>query len=440
MSNARYRHDHAAPHAKADRIALVDVNSFYVSCERAFDPSLEGNPVVVLSNNDGCVVARSNEAKALGIDNGDPWFKLAADAKRTGLIHRSSNYELYGDLSSRVMELLGRYAAWQEVYSIDESFLGLRGTPEELARTGAEIKAAVARHTGLPVCVGIAPTKTLAKFVNRVAKQNPALQGVCSWDTLPAGHAQAIMSKVPVTGIWGIAGRTGKKLNALGIFTIADLKAADPAAMRKKFSVLMQRTIMELNGIPCIPLETEIATKQQLIFSRSFSKPVTSAARMHEVMAIYAQQAAIRLAKDHQQAKLMTCFAGTSHFNDRASSFPSATVKLAAPTADPVLLSKAATGALEGLIVDGVPYARAGVMLTDLSPAGAAPQLPMFTTAHEEKHIGALLGDIMDRFGTGAIGLGRAGMVRPPDWGMKRDSLSPRYTTEWDELPVVKAA
>jgi DNA polymerase V len=426
--------------AADERFALVDVNSFYVSCERAFDPSLEGKPVVVLSNNDGCVVARSNEAKALGIENGDPWFKLAPDAKRLQLEHRSSNYELYGDLSSRVMELLGRFSYALEVYSVDEAFLTLRGTPDELMRVGREMKSAVARHIGLPVCVGIAPTKTLAKFVNRVAKQNPALQGVCSWDTLPAGHAEAIMSRVPVTGIWGIAGRLGKKLNGLGIFTIADLKATDPVAMRKKFSVLMQRTIMELNGIPCIPLETEIATKQQLIFSRSFSKPVTTAARMHEVMAIYAQQAAIRLAKDHQQAKLMTCFAGTSHFNERAASFPSMTVKLPAPTADPVLLSKAATGALEGLIVDGVPYARAGVMLTDLSPAGAAPQLPMFATAHEEKHIGALLGDIMDRFGTGAIGLGRAGMVEAPDWGMRRNALSPRYTTEWNELPVVKAA
>ncbi|HEX9087735.1 MAG TPA: Y-family DNA polymerase [Arthrobacter sp.] len=425
--------------ARVERTALIDVNSFYVSAERAFDPSLEGKPVVVLSNNDGCVVARSSEAKALGIDNGDPWFKLAADAKRTGLIHKSSNYELYGDMSARVMEIIGRYAAITEIYSIDEAFALLRGTPEELMEAGSEIKATIARHTGLPVCVGIAPTKTLAKFVNRVAKQNPALQGVCSWDTLPAGHADAIMSKVPVTGIWGIAGRLGKKLNGIGIFTIADLKASDPVAMRKKFSVLMQRTIMELNGIPCIPIETEITTKQQLIFSRSFSTPVTTAARMHEVMAIYAQQAAIRLAKDGQQARIMTCFAGTSHFNETARSFPSATVKLPAPTADPVILTKAATAALEGSVMDGVPYARAGVMLTDLTPAGAAPQLPMFATAHEEKRIGALLGDVMDRFGTGAIGLGIAGLVEAPSWGMKRLALSPRYTTEWDELPVVKA-
>lgn len=424
---------------RVERTALIDVNSFYVSAERSFDPSLEGKPVVVLSNNDGCVVARSNEAKALGIENGDPWFKLAADAKRTGLIHRSSNYELYGDMSSRVMEIIGRYAAVTEIYSIDEAFAALRGTPEELMGVGREIKSVIARNTGLPVCVGVAPTKTLAKFVNRVAKQNPALEGVCSWDTLPPAHADAIMAKVPVTGIWGIAGRLGKKLNGMGIFTIADLKATDPVVMRKKFSVLMQRTIMELNGIPCIPLETEIATKQQLIFSRSFSTPVTSAARMHEVMAIYAQRAAIQLAKDNQQAKLMSCFAGTSHFNQSAASFPSVTVKLPVPTADPVILTRAATTALADRIVDGVPYARAGVMLMDLSPAGAAPQLPMFATAHEEKRIGALLGDVLDRFGSGSIGLGVAGLVTEPAWSMKRLALSPRYTTEWDELPVVKA-
>ncbi|MCO4263755.1 Y-family DNA polymerase [Pseudarthrobacter sp. MDT3-26] len=421
-------------------IALVDVNSFYVSCERAFDPKLEGKPVVVLSNNDGCVVARSNEAKALGIDNGDPWFKLAADAKRTGLIHRSSNYELYGDLSSRVMELLGRYSYEVSVYSIDEAFLGLRGTPEDLLKVGREIKDAVARHVGLPVCVGIAATKTLAKFSNRLAKQNPHMAGVCNYDALPPGTAEAVMAKVPVTGIWGIAGRLGKRLNALGIFTIADLKATDPNVMRKKFSVLMQRTIMELNGIACLPLEEERSTQQQLIFSRSFSKPVMSAARMHEVFSIYAQNAAVRLARENLQAKVLTCFAGTSHFNQTASAFPSATVKLPAPTADPVLLTKAAVAALQGLVFDGVPYARAGVMLTDLRPAGAQPQLPSFSTAHEDKHIGALLGDVMDKFGVDSIGLGRAGMTTAPDWSMKRAALSPRYTTEWDELLVVKAA
>jgi DNA polymerase V len=280
------------PEKQPARIALVDVNSFYVSCERAFDPKLEGIPVVVLSNNDGCVVARSNEAKALGIGMGEPWFKLAAQAREWGLVQRSSNYELYGDLSARVMQLMGRYAAWQEVYSIDESFLGLNGAPQELVSRGREIKDAVAGHTGLPVCVGIAPTKTLAKFANRIAKQNPHLGGVCNLDTMPVEDIERIMSRVPVTGIWGIAGRLGKRLNALGIFTIRDLKAADPVFMRSKFSVVLQRTIMELNGISCIQLETERADKKQMIFSRSFSKPVTTIEDMHQVMSLYAQQAA----------------------------------------------------------------------------------------------------------------------------------------------------
>lgn len=418
----------------------MDVNNFYVSCERAFNPKLEGQAVCVLSNNDGCVVARSNEAKALGIQNGDPWFKLERDPRYAGLKALSSNYSLYGDMSSRVMALLARYSPDQEIYSIDESWLRIKGTPEELARVGREIKNAVPRHTGLPVCVGIAPTKTLAKFVNKLAKKNAQLMGVCNYDLLPPETVDAVMNRVPITEIWGIAGRLGKRLNGLGIFTIADLKAADPHAMRKKFSVLMQRTIMELNEIPCIPMEYERATQQQLIFSRSFSKPVTTAARMHEVMAIYAQSAAVRLAKEKLQAKVVTCFAGTSHFNTQVSSFPSAVVRLPAPTADPVLITKAAVAALEGQVFDGVPYARAGVMLTDLRPAGSQPQLPEFGTAHEDRNIGKVLGEVMDKFGRQSIGLGRAGMTTAPDWSMKRSALSPQYTTEWDQLPVVKAA
>ena len=427
------------PERQPSRIALVDVNSFYVSCERAFDPKLEGIPVVVLSNNDGCVVARSNEAKALGIGMGEPWFKLAAQAPGWGLIQRSSNYELYGDLSARVMQLMGRYAAWQEVYSIDESFLGLSGEPEELVSRGRGIRDAVARHTGLPVCVGIAPTKTLAKFANRIAKQNPHLGGVCNLDTMPAEHIERIMTRVPVTGIWGIAGRLGKRLNALGIFTIQDLKAADPVFMRSKFSVVLQRTILELNGIPCIQLETERADKKQMIFSRSFSTPVTSIEDMHQVMSLYAQQAAVRLAKEKQLAKVMTVFAGTSVFNERASSFPSRTVKLPAPTADPVLLSKAAIAAMEDQLEEGVPYARAGVMLTDLSPAGVQPQFDEFVSVHERRNIGDLLGKIKDKYGATSIGLGRAGMMAPPDWTMARKHSSPRYTTDWHELLLVKA-
>ncbi|WP_442859254.1 Y-family DNA polymerase [Arthrobacter sp. CAN_A1] len=420
-------------------MALVDVNSFYVSCERVFDPRLAGVPVVVLSNNDGCVVARSSEAKALGIPLGEPWFKIAAQAPGWGLIQRSSNYELYGDLSSRAMELMGRFAAWQEVYSIDESFLGLVGSPQVLSNQGGAIRTAMALHTGLPVCVGIAPTKTLAKFANRVAKQNPAMGGVCNLDTMPAAHVDHIMARVPVTGVWGIAGRLGKRLNALGVLTIADLRAADPLLMRRKFSVLMQRTILELRGTPCIELDTERADKLQMIFSRSFSTPVTTVPGMHQVMSLYAQAAAVRLARANQLTQSMTVFAGTSHFHRSASSFPSVTVRLPAPTADPVVLTRAAVGALDGHLVEGVPYARAGVMLTDLSPAGYQPQFDAFVTVHERRNIGELLGRVTDKFGATSIGLGRAGLSAPADWTMSRRYSSPRYTTDWAELALVIA-
>lgn len=422
------------------RIALVDVNSFYVSCERAFDPALAGIPVVVLSNNDGCVVARSDEAKALGIKTGEPWFKLADAAPRLGLVQRSSNYELYGDLSSRVMELLGRYALWQEVYSIDESFLGLAGTAEELDTQGADIRAAVARHTGLPVCVGIGTTKTLAKFANRIAKQNKHLGGVCNLDTMDPDVVETIMSRVPVTGLWGVGAKLGKRLHALGIRSVADLKAADPALIRSRFSVTLQRTVLELNGTSCLPLEEERADRQQLIFSRSFSVPVTTAAEMRQVMSIYAQQAAARLEREGQHARVLTAYAGTSHFSQKAASFPSVTVRLQSPTSDPVVLTRAAVGALEDSIVEGVPYTKAGVMLSGLSDAGAQPVFDEFVSAHEHRHIGELLGKVADKYGAASIGLGLAGLSSAkPDWTMSRKFSSPRYTTEWDELPVVKA-
>ncbi|MDN3904366.1 Y-family DNA polymerase [Arthrobacter sp. YD2] len=425
--------------ASGERIALVDVNSFYVSCERAFDPKLAGVPVVVLSNNDGCVVARSDEAKALGIKTGTPWFQLAESAPQAGLIQRSSNYELYGDLSSRVMELLGRYALWQEVYSIDESFLGLAGTPAELDAQGATIRAAVARHTGLPVCVGIGSTKTLAKFANRIAKQNRHLQGVCNLDTMDPAVVDTIMSRVPVTGLWGVGSRLGVRLAALGIESVADLRAADPAMIRRKFSVILQRTVLELNGISCIPLD-ERADRKQLIFSRSFSTPVTTLADMRQVMSIYAQQAAARLEREGQQASVLTAYAGTSHFSTSAASFPSATVRLAAPTSDPVLLSRAAVNALDAQVVEGVPYTKAGVMLSGLEAAGAQPLFEEFVSAQERRNLGELLGRVTDKYGAASIGLGIAGMATAkPEWTMSRKYSSPRYTTEWSELPVVKA-
>ncbi|AUI51065.1 Y-family DNA polymerase [Arthrobacter crystallopoietes] len=427
------------PSLPGGRIALVDVNNFYVSCERVFDPALEGRPVVVLSNNDGCVVARSEEAKQLGIATGTPWFKVAPEAGRWGLVARSSNYELYGDLSARVMEVLGRFGSWQEVYSIDECFLGLPGDERQLLGTAARIRSAVMRHVGVPVCVGVAGTKTLAKFVNHIAKRNPHMQGVCSLDSMPAAEVARIQSRVPVTGLWGVGGRTAKRLNAMGIETVADLKAADPQLIRKRFSVVLQRTVLELNGTACIPHSEERADKQQIMFSRSFSTPVTTAEEMDQVMAVYAQRGAARMAAQGLNASVLTVTAGTSRFAGGEKSFPSASARLPVPTQDPIQLTRAAVATMRTCISEGTQYVRAGVLFTGLEPADGQQTLDPFVSDLDQRHIGDLLGSVRAKFGEAAIGLGQGGLAVPAAWSMKRDFSSPRYTTEWSDLPVVRA-
>lgn len=421
------------------RIALVDVNNFYVSCERVFDPKLEGRPVVVLSNNDGCVVARSAEAKQLGIATGTPWFQLQSQARAWGLIARSSNYELYGDLSARVMEVAGRYGTWQEVYSIDESFVGLVGESEQLRAAGRDIRAAVARHVGVPVCVGVATTKTLAKFANRIAKQNPALDGVCALESMPEGHIAAIQERVPASGLWGVGGKTAARLKMMGIETIAELKAADPALIRKKFSVVLQRTVMELNGVECIPHVEERADKQQIMFSRSFSTPVTTVGQMEQVMALYAQRGAAKLTEERLRASAMTVTAGTSRFAGGEGSFPAATIRFATPTHDPIVLIRAAVAAMRQSAVPGASYLRAGVMFSGLEPASGAEMLDIFGAEVKPPEVGGVLGEVRSKFGNTAIGIGIGGLAQAPQWSMKREHSSPRYTTEWKELPVVRA-
>lgn len=470
--------------ASSTRVALVDVNNFYVSCERLFDPRLRDRPVVVLSNNDGCVVARSPEAKALGIATGTPWFKLAAQAPRWGLTARSSNYELYGDLSARVMELLGRHGLWQEVYSIDESFVGLAGAPSELLEIATRIRAEVARNVGLPVCVGVAPTKTQAKLANHVAKHTPRLAGVCSFDSLSGDDVWALQERLPVTGLWGVGRRNGERLVAEGIETIADLRRADPARIRKRHSVVLERTVRELNSVPCLPATSERADRAQVMFSRSFSQPVTTAAELAEVMSLYTQRATARLAAQGLRARVLTVSAGTSRFGG-APSFPSRSVALPSPSADPVLLTRYAVEALASVTVPGVPYVRAGVMLSGLGrdtghggqdalfdvpeatvlpdaagsgAQGASPGRRGSSSASREQAsasreqdsagparsdagagLNAVLASVRGRFGEAAIGLGRGGFAEEPEWSMKREFISARYTTDWEQLPVARA-
>ena len=427
------------PPPRRRRIALVDVNNCYVSCERLFDPSLEGKPVVVLSNNDGCVVARSAEAKALGIKMGDPWFKLQPRAAAWGLEKRSSNYELYGDISQRTMTLLGRYAAFMEVYSIDESFLGLSGTSAELTRVGREIRAAIAKNIGLPVCVGIAPSKTLAKLVNHGAKKNPTLAGVGNLDDYPPEHVTRILRSLPTTELWGVAARIGKRLAELNIHTAEDLRDADPHLIRKKFSVVMQRTVYELRGVDCLPFEPVSHTREQIMFSRSFAVPVTSRTEMERVLTIYVQRAAERLRGQQSLTRTMSVFASSSPFANQPFVSASSAVKFPVPTDDPVEMVRAARAALIPKIQDGAKYVRAGVMLTGIIPKSTDTVLDVFAPEYERRDIGRLLDDVTRRHGRGAVGLGLAGLRGAPVWSMKREVLSKRATTHWDELAVAYA-
>ncbi len=414
-------------------IALIDVNSFFVSCERVFDPSLRGKPVVVLSNNDGCVVALSSEAKAMGIVMGTPWFKLR-HMEQQGVIARSSNYELYGELSARVMAVIGRHSADVEVYSVDEAFAHFRGTVEDAQRWAEGIKRDLWRLLDLPVCVGVAPTKTLAKLANRAAKKIPVFGGVCVWPRTRPQWRDELLRRLPVDELWGVAGRLAKRLNAQGVLSVADLAACDPVQIRQRYSVVLMRTVLELNGTACIAEDPKPG--DQVIFSRSFAEPVTTKEHMEQVMVDYAQKLASRLHRHGRRAKVLTSWAGTSHFS-QVHHWPTAIVTLAYPTADPVRLATAAKAVLSRMN-EGTRYARAGVVATDIREDDQ-PALEPFVDAHEERAIGPLIEQVKAHTGA-EIGLGRAGLLKPPAWQMKREMLSARATTHWDELVRVKVS
>ena len=327
---------------------------------------------------------------------------------------------------------------WTEVYSIDEAFIGLRGTPDQVHAAAKHIKSEILRLTGLPVCVGIAKTKTLAKLANRAAKKVHELAGVCVWDRVPEATREGLLNQLPVGEVWGIGRRMVKRLNAMGIMTVREFRDADQFRIRDKFSIVQMRTLLELRGTPCIPMEEERELKDQLLFSRSFSEPITDREQMEQVMAIYAQRAATRLHRQNGEAKVVTAWAMTSHFNEEQSHAPSATVSLPQHSADPVVLTKAAK-ALIPKITPGIRYAKSGITVTELRPAGAAQMLDEFVDAQETKQLGPLLEKIRREHGQSAIGLGRGGMQEGPSWQMRRELMSPRYTTHWDELLTVRA-
>ncbi len=360
-----------------------------------------------------------------------------------GLVAVSSNYELYGDMSRRVMEVLERFTHDLDVYSIDEAFLTVdrrtAADPEAMARLGRSIKDELHRLIGVPVCVGIAETRTLAKLANRAAKKVPAFDGVCVWPATRESWRRQLMERLPVSEVWGIASRLERRLAGYGVTSVWDLATVDAAQIRKWFNVVVQRTALELRGVAVIgPEEDRTGKKDQLIVSRSFSEKVTTVAGMRQALSIYAQQAATRLVKHSQVARSLTAFAGTSHWHEQKH-YPSVRLRLPFPTADPVELTRAAHQLLPQ-IQDGTRYARAGLMLTDLLPADTHLSLELFRASHEDASIATLIDAVQKKTGgRELIGLGYGGIRPGPSWTMKRDMLTPRATTHWAELATVRA-
>ena len=418
--------------------ALVDVNSFYASCETIFRPDLRGKPVLVLSNNDGCVIARSAEAKALAIPMGAPYFKLRDDIRRHRIHVFSSNYALYADMSSRVMTTLEQMAPCVEVYSIDEAFLDLTGVRNcmVLENFGREVRETIKRNTHLTVGVGIAQTKTLAKPANHAAKKWKQTGGVVDLSNID--RQRKLMALVPVEDVWGVGRRISKKLNAMGITTARDLAEQSTWIIRKHFNVVLERTVRELRGESCLALEEFAPTKQQIVCSRSFGSRITEYTDMRQAVCAFAERAAEKLRKERQYCRQIAVFVRTSpHADGEVFYGNQATGKLLTPSNDTRDIIRVAMDALERIWVDGHRYMKAGVMLGDFYSQGVA-QLSLFDEYRPHANSEALMRVVDGLNQSGKASLFFAGQGIQKSWSMKRDMLSPAYTTRVSDLPWVR--
>ena len=418
--------------------ALVDCNNFYASCERLFRPELEGQPIVVLSNNDGCVIARSNEVKALGIKMGDPYFKLKDLIAKHHIHVFSSNYTLYGDLSHRVMTTLQQQEPEVEVYSIDEAFISLPYTPGKLHTDYARyLKNKVKQYVGIPVAVGIGPTKTLAKIANRLAKKNAQLNGV--FDITDHGQIDELLANYDVEDVWGIGRQSAHKLRMRGILKAKDLRDADDVWIRKRLTVTGLRTAMELRGISCLPLEMVQPDKKSIISSKSFGRPVSTLSDMREAIATYLSTAAEKLRGQGSAAGTVQVFISTNTFNpNQPQHIQSMMASLPQPSAYTPHLLRAALHCLEQIFKPDYQYKKAGVMLAEIVPAHHQ-QINLFGPVSTEKpELMQAVDRINQKWGKQTVQLAAAGIAKT--WKMVQSHKSPAYTTNWSELPVVNAS
>lgn len=414
--------------------ALVDANSFYCSAEQVFRPEWRGRPIVVLSNNDGCIVAANRQAKDVGIPKFKPFFEVKALCEKHNVIALSSNYELYASLSAHMMDVIGRFAPKQHIYSIDESFLSLKHcypAIPNLTEHGHKIRRAVWKETRLPVCVGIGATLTLAKVANHAAKKIRGYHGVCHIDSNEA--RQTVLLAMKPTDVWGIGNRISKRLDLMGIKNAFQLASMPPGLARKSFSIEIERTVRELNGEECKQWDEARADKKQIFSTRSMGDRVTDKEALKQALSKHVGIAAAKARKQGSLCGSMLIFASNSPFDERPTGFKQ-TIKFAFPTADTLQMTHAVTAATEALFQQNVRYYKVGIGLLDLCSSNNV-QSDLFETISDPKLM-SVYDALNARFGSGSIFLAAQGIS--PKWRMRRDRLTPQYTTNWADIPKIQ--
>ncbi len=416
-------------------IALVDCNNFYASCERLFNPPVRNRPVIVLSNNDGCIVARSEEAKAIGLPFASPYFKVKNLAEKHNTAVFSSNYTLYADMSKRVMQVLSTFTPEMEIYSIDEAFLSLSGINRDLTEYGRLICETVQRWTGIPVSVGIAPTKTLAKCANHLAKKDRSLTGGVL--ELTCSDPGPYLRRVEIGSVWGIGPAYASKLRERGVYTAADFTRLDPKWVKGSMSITGLRTLLELKGRPCISLEDSPPPKKGIVTSKSFCRLTDSLQELEQAVSSYVSRCAEKLRTQQGFASVITVFIMTDRFKDMPQYTDSQSITLPEATSNTPVIIRHALELLHRLYREGYKYKKCGVMLSGIV-RGSDLQMNLFV---DDRYRGnpALMSavDSINRsHGSGTVFYASSGIEKP--WSMRRELLSPAYTTRWSDIPEIK--
>ena len=418
--------------------ALIDCNSFYASCEKIFRPDLKHRPIVVLSNNDGCVIARSPEAKKMGINMTQPWYQVKDQYLSKGGVVFSSNYEFYADISNRVMNVLSDLCPEIDIYSIDEAFLDLRTFRKniDLVNFAYDCKKRIKDWIGIPVSIGIAPTKTLAKLANKVAKDDPRFDGVVILSE--PRIIRHFLKSMPIEKIWGIGRKLTAKLENIDIKTAYDLSQVDSRLIGDNFNVVLERTVRELKGQSCITLHDFMEPKKQIMVSRSFGRSIRSKSVLSEAISFHASRAAEKLRHEKQKCRLITAFIRSNRFNTRVRQIYAAkSFELVHPTDDTRIIIKNANRILDQIFADGYQYAKAGILLSDFTDKYGY-QMSLFDKKRDEKMASRLMEtvDYINLMEIAKIGFGNQGYRNT--WRMKREIKSKRYTTKIEEIPITK--